>query len=244
MSEGGPLPSFSVAGRHVLITGGAGGIGGAFANAFLAHGAEVTVTDVREPPPQLLQAGARYRELDVTDDAAVTALATALERLDVLVCCAGTLGRWREFELEEFTRVVEVNLHANMRLATRLHAHLKAARGCVINIASMYSVFGAPHAPAYTASKTALVGLTRSLAVAWMADGIRVNAIAPGWVRTEISRRGREDPAFNRRVLERLPAGRWAEPEEIAGAAVFLASPAAAMITGVVLPVDGGYSAT
>ena len=131
----------------------------------------------------------------------------------------------------------------NVRLAAAFRPHLKASRGCMINIGSMYSYFGAPQIPAYAAAKTAVVGLTKSLALAYIDDGIRVNAIAPGWIETEISRRGREDPEFNARLMQRLPNKRWADPDELAGTALFLASPASRLINGVTIPVDGGYVA-
>jgi NAD(P)-dependent dehydrogenase (short-subunit alcohol dehydrogenase family) len=108
----------------------------------------------------------------------------------------------------------------------------------------MYSYFGAAHVPAYSAAKTAIVSLTKSLALGFAADRIRVNAIAPGWIKTEISRQGRENPEFNRKVTDRLPNGEWAEPEELAGTALFLASPASSLINGVTIPVDGGYVAS
>jgi len=108
----------------------------------------------------------------------------------------------------------------------------------------MYSYFGSPMIPAYGAAKTGIVSLTRSLALAYAADGIRVNAIAPGWINTEISRGGREEAEFNAKVMARLPIGRWAEPEELAGTALFLASPASRLINGVTIPVDGGYTAS
>jgi len=131
-----------------------------------------------------------------------------------------------------------------MRLVTAFRPQLKAAKGCIINIASMYSYFGAPHIPAYTAAKTAIVGFTKSLATGLAADGIRANAIAPGWIATEISRKGRENPAFNAKVMDRLPLGRWAEPMEVAGTALFLASRAGFLINGVTIPVDGGFVAS
>jgi NAD(P)-dependent dehydrogenase (short-subunit alcohol dehydrogenase family) len=140
--------------------------------------------------------------------------------------------------------IVDIHLGGNLRLATAFRPHLAASKGCLINIGSMYSYFGAAMIPAYASAKTAVVGLTRSLAVAYAEDGIRVNAIAPGWIRTEISRRGREEAAFNDKVMLRLPTKRWSEPEELAGTAVFLASPAARLINGVTIPVDGGYVAS
>ncbi len=234
-------PDFSVAGQVVLISGGTGGIGMAFARAFAACGATPILADLK-PPAEATPF--RYEPLDVRDDAAVRALAGRVERLDVLIHCAGRLVRHEEHQPEVFAEIVDIHLVGNMRLATAFRPHLAATQGCLINIGSMYSYFGAAMIPAYAAAKTAIVGLTKSLAVAYAGDGIRVNAIAPGWIRTEISRRGREEPAFNEKVMARLPTKRWSEPEELAGTAVFLASPAARLINGVTIPVDGGYVAS
>jgi NAD(P)-dependent dehydrogenase (short-subunit alcohol dehydrogenase family) len=241
MAAGSAAPDFSVAGKVVLISGGTGGIGMAFANAFAACGATPILTDLKPPP-----AGTpfRYEPLDVRDDAAVRALAAKVERLDVLIHCAGRLLRHEEHQPEVFADIVNIHLTGNMRLATAFRPHLARTKGCLINIGSMYSYFGAAMIPAYAAAKTAIIGLTRSLAVAYAEDGIRVNAIAPGWIRTEISRRGREEPAFNEKVMARLPTKRWSEPDELAGTAVFLASPAAQLVNGVTIPVDGGYVAS
>jgi len=232
-----------VAGKRVLISGGCGGIGAAFARAFCAAGATPILADLQSPPDDLAAAGLAFHRLDVRDGEAVDALAGAIERLEVLIHCAGKLVRWKEYEIETFREVIDIHLVGAMRLATAFKPHLAASNGCIINIGSMYSYFGSPHIPAYGAAKTALASLTKSLAIAWANDRIRVNAIAPGWIKTEITRPGRENPDFNRKVLERLPIGRWAEPEELAGAAIFLASPAAGLVTGAILPVDGGYSA-
>jgi NAD(P)-dependent dehydrogenase (short-subunit alcohol dehydrogenase family) len=244
--RGGPMsiPSFSVAGLHVLISGGTGGIGSAFARAFLGHGASVTVTDLKPPAPELSAAGAKFEMLDVTSDDAVNALAAKVSKLDVLIHCAGRLIRHEEHKPEVFRHIIDIHLFGNMRLATAFRPHLKATRGCIINIGSMYSYFGAAMIPAYASAKTAVVGLTKSLALAYAEDGIRVNAIAPGWIATEISRRGREDPEFNAKVMQRLPTKRWSEADELAGTAVFLASAASALINGVTIPVDGGYVAS
>jgi NAD(P)-dependent dehydrogenase (short-subunit alcohol dehydrogenase family) len=236
-------PDFSIAGKVVLITGGTGGIGSAFAQAFLDHGATVIAADLAAPKagtdPRI-----RYEQLDVCDDAAIAALALRIERLDVLIHCAGRLARWDEYKIEVFQEILDIHLVANLRLANAFRPHLKATKGCLINIASMYSYFGAPHIPAYSAAKTAIVSLTRTLAIAFAQDSIRVNAIAPGWIKTEISRAGRENPDFNSKVIARLPGGQWAEPEEVAGTAIFLASPASNLINGVTIPVDGGYTAS
>ncbi len=236
------FPDFSVAGKVILITGGTGGIGSAFATGFLAHGAEVIVADLA-PPKTALDPRIRFELLDVRDDLAVEDLAKRVERLDVVIHCAGRLARCEEYNPHVFEDSLDIHLVGNLRLANAFREHLKATQGCLINIASMYSYFGAPQVPAYSAAKTAVVSLTRSLAVAWAPDGIRVNAIAPGWIKTEISRGGRENPDFNAKVVARLPGGEWAEPEELTGTAIFLASPAAKLITGVTIPVDGGYIA-
>jgi NAD(P)-dependent dehydrogenase (short-subunit alcohol dehydrogenase family) len=235
-------PDFSVAGQHVLITGGAGGIGMAFARAFVAAGATVTVTDLK-PPAEPLPAGIAFAELDVRSTPAVTALAAAMPRLDCVIHCAGRLARWEEYEIDTFQDIVDIHLTGAMRLATLFRPQLKAAQGSIVLIGSMYSYFGAPQVPAYAAAKTAIVGLTRSLALGFAEDGIRVNALAPGWIETEISRGGRENPAFNDKLMLRLPNKRWAKPAELAGTAVFLASPASRLVNGVTIPVDGGYVA-
>jgi NAD(P)-dependent dehydrogenase (short-subunit alcohol dehydrogenase family) len=235
-------PDFRVAGKTVLISGGTGGIGGAFARGFLAHGAEVIAADIK--PPEERHPDTRYEILDVRDGAAVDALAARTDVLDVVIHCAGKLKRWEEYDPEVFMDIINIHLVGALRLANTFRPHLKASKGCVINIGSMYSYFGAPHVPAYAAAKAGLVSLTKSLAISFAGDGIRVNAIAPGWIKTEISRPGRENPDFNARVIARLPGGEWAEPEDLAGTAVFLASPAAKLITGVTIPVDGGYTAS
>ena len=235
-------PNFSVAGKTVLITGGAGGIGSEFAKGFLAHGAHVIVADLTDQPPGM-DARIRFEHLDVTDDAAVEELARRVETLDVVIHCAGKLARWEEYKTDVFMKIIDVHLVANMRLANAFRPHLKATKGCLINIASMYSYFGAPQVPAYAAAKTAVMSLTKSLAISFAADGIRVNAIAPGWIKTEISRGGRENPEFNAKVVARIPSGEWADPADLAGPAIFLASEAASLINGVTIPVDGGYCA-
>lgn len=236
-------PDFSVNRQTILITGGTGGIGMAFAHAFAAAGAAVIVTDLK-PSCDPLPSGMSYMQLDVRSDAEVEALATKIGKLDTFIHCAGRLQRNEEYKIDTFKDVVDIHLFGAMRLATALRPHLKASRGSIIFIGSMYSYFGAAMIPAYTAAKTAIVGLTKSLAVGFAEDGIRVNAIAPGWINTEISRRGREEPAFNDKVMARLPTKRWSEPEELTGTAVFLASPASRLINGVTIPVDGGYVAS
>ncbi len=184
--------------------------------------------------------GFEYTQLDVTDTDAVRAFAAGITRLDVLVNCAAITRRGEEMDPEFFAHVLNVNLVGSLRCAEALQGALKG--GAVINIASMYARFGSPRNPAYGASKAGVEQMTKSLAIAWAADGIRVNAIAPGFIVTEQSARARQDEAFTKGVEARTPMGRWGQPGDIAGAAMFLASDAAGFITGVTLPVDGGYS--
>ena len=155
---------------------------------------------------------------------------------------AAITSRGEEMEPAFFQRVVDVNLHGTFRAAVAFHPHLKASAGSLINIASMYATFGSPKNPAYGASKAAVEQLTKSLAIAWAPDNIRVNAIAPGFIITQQSAKSRINPDHVAKVTARTPLGRWGEPEDIAGAALFLASPLAGFMTGVCLPVDGGYS--
>jgi NAD(P)-dependent dehydrogenase (short-subunit alcohol dehydrogenase family) len=218
-----------------LITGAAGGIGGALVSAFRQAGYRTVGVD--------RAAAEGVTTLDVTDSEAVTAFAASFDELAVLVNAAGVLRLLEEYEPSEFARVVDINLTGTMRMAVACRAALAKARGAIINIASMHAIFGAPLSPAYAASKAGVVQLTKSLAVAWAEDGIRVNAIAPGWIETPMTVPARSDAARNRVILDRTPLGRWGTPDDIGGPAVFLASDAARFITGAVLAVDGGYSA-
>jgi len=235
-------PNFDVSGKRVMVTGGRGGLGLAVGEAFKGAGAHVTLVDLAPAP--VAKDGFEHVVLDVCDTAAVQRLAEATPALDVLVQFAGAIGRVKEYEVETFQRIIDIHLFGSFRFATALRPKLAASKGCIVNVGSMYSSFGSPHAPAYGAAKAALVQLTKSLALAWAKEGIRVNAVAPGWFKTELTRPGRENPEFFRKVSERLPDGRWSEPEELGGTVVFLASPAARAITGVTIAVDGGYSAS
>ena len=217
-----------------LITGAAGGMASALATGFRTAGYDVVAVD--------RAASDGVEALDVTDGAAVIAFAARFRTLNVLVNAAGVLMRHAEYEPETFARVLDINLTGSLRLATALKPALAAAKGCIINVGSMYSFFGAPHAPAYAASKGGVAQLTKSLAVAWAKDGIRVNAVAPGWIVTPMTENARGDEARNRAIVERTPMGRWGTPDDVLGPMLFLASDAARFVTGVVLPVDGGYS--
>ncbi len=235
--------TFDFSDVEVLVIGASkAGIGAAIARAFQDAGANVTITGAEPEPAPEDRSRFPYHQLDVTNAAAVTALAAATPTLDILVNCAAITARGEEMAPAFFSHVVDVNLHGTFRTAEAFHPQLKARQGVLINIASMYAMFGSPRNPAYGASKAAVVQLTKSLAIAWAADGIRVNAVAPGFIVTEQSARSRTDPAHVAAVNLRTPMGRWGQPDDIAGPVLFLASKASQFMTGTCLAIDGGYS--
>jgi len=236
-------------GRVALVTGGTGGIGWSVAEAFAAEGAEVLVTgltQVEADAANSLSTGKSLHAsaLDVTDDEAVSRYFARIARLDVLVNCAGMIRRRDEYDLGVFERVLAVNLTGTMRTCQAARALLARQRGAIVNVASMYSFFGAGHAPGYGASKGGVVQLTKSLAREYAKENVRVNAIAPGWIKTAITKPVHSDPSKSAPIVERTPLGRWGDPKDVAGPVLFLCSEAAAFVTGAVLPVDGGYLLT
>lgn len=238
--------------KQVLISGGTSGIGRAIALAFAAEGVQVLATGVSQAEVQAANVGRstgpsygsiRNEVLEVRSAEQVARLVATLPRLDVLVNCAGVIRRGGvEHDPAVFAEVLDVNLTGTMRLCTAARPLLKESRGCVLNTASMLSYFGSGVAPAYSASKGGIAQLTKSLAIAWAADGIRVNAIAPGWIESPLTEPLFSDPVRRQAIIDRTPLARWGQPEDVAGAALFLCSSAATFITGVILPVDGGYS--
>jgi NAD(P)-dependent dehydrogenase (short-subunit alcohol dehydrogenase family) len=236
-------------GKAAVITGGTGGIGWSIAEAFAAEGADVVVTGLspaERDAAESLCAGRSIRAaaLDVADAGAVAGFFAGVARLDVLVNCAGMIRRRDEYDLAVFERVIAVNLVGTMRTCQAARALLAKKGGAIVNVGSMYSFFGAGHAPGYGASKGGVVQLTKSLAREYAAANVRVNAIAPGWIKTAITEPVHTDPTKSAPIVERTPLGRWGEPKDVAGPVLFLCSDEAAFVTGVVLPVDGGYLLT
>jgi len=231
-------------GKKVLISGGTSGIGNGLAAAFASAGANVIATGATtievSTAPQI--SGVHYQLLDVRRKDAIVALVEGFDSLDVLVNCAGINRRTDEFEPDIFEDVVDINLHGTNRLCAAFRPMLMGG-GSILNFASMYSFTGAGHAPAYAASKGGVAQLTKSLAIGFATDNIRVNAVAPGWIETAMTAPARADQARNSAILSRTPMGRWGKPDDLAGAALFLTSPLADFITGAILPVDGGYLA-
>ncbi|MCZ8107271.1 MAG: SDR family oxidoreductase [Burkholderiales bacterium] len=231
--------------RTALVTGGTRGIGEGVARALAAQGWRVLAgsasqaeIDAFAPDPTI-----ETVLVDVTSDASVADAMARCGRLDGLVNCAGILMRGgAEFTMEAFEKTVSVNLLGTMRMCLAARPRLAERGGAIVNLGSMYSFFGAPHAPAYAASKGGVAQLTKSLAVAWAPEGVRVNAVAPGWIETPLTRPAVDDPARSAAIVGRTPMGRWGAPADVAGAVLFLLSDAARFVTGTVLPVDGGYA--
>ena len=245
---------FDLTGRVAIVTGGNGGIGLGMARGLASAGARVVVAarNAEKSRAALAELGSDAFALAaaVCDERSVEArLGEAVRRcgrLDILVNNAGTNVRKpaHELSLAEWREVLDTNLTGAFLCSRGAYPHLKrAGGGKIINIGSMLSIFGASFAPAYGASKGGMVQLTKSLATTWAQDNIQVNAVLPGWIDTDLTRKAREQVAgLNERVLARTPAGRWGRIDDMAGVAVFLASAASDFITGAAIPVDGGYS--
>ena len=251
------MKPFDLAGKAALVTGGNGGIGLAMARGLAQAGAAIAVAgrDAKKNADTIMQLkeyGVKAIAIaaELRDEKACRAMveqaAAQLGRLDILVNNAGINVRKapQDYSLDEWRSVLDTNLTSAFVASQAAYAHLKrAGGGKIINIGSMMSIFAAPYAVAYAASKGGIVQLTRGLATSWAKDNIQVNAVLPGWIDTALTQNARKEvKGLHERVLARTPAGRWGTPEDLAGIAVFLASSASDFITGSAIPVDGGYS--
>ena len=239
-------PNGCFAKKHVLVTGGTSGIGLGVATAFLGAGAIVTATGVsleevanaaRSAP------GLHTALLDVRNAAEIESLVASLPSLSHVVNCAGVIRRGAEHDPDVFAEVVDINLTGTMRICAAARAKLADSRGTIVNMASVLSFLGGGLVPGYAASKGGIAQLTKSLAIAYAPDGIRVNAVAPGWIETPLTSALRESAERNAAILARTPLARWGRPEDIAGGVLYLSSPLAGFVTGTVLTIDGGYTA-
>ncbi len=233
-------------GKSVLVSGATSGIGLAIARGFAALGAEVIGTGTSEAKfaavkADAANAGIRFAKLDVRDHKAADAFMAGLKKLDVLVNAAGIARPGAEWTEEGYLEVIDVNLNSAMRLSMAAHDHLAKSRGVIINTASMLSYLADDSVPAYCASKTGIMGLTRALAHKFGPEGIRVNAIAPGYHKTDMTKALWEDPVPAEKIRVKTALKRWGSVDDLVGTALFLASPASAYLTAVTLPVDGGY---
>ena len=231
--------------KQALVTGGTRGIGAGVARSLASAGWSVVAASVSRAEINAFepQDGIQAQILDVTDQASVDVVIKNLNRLDALVNCAGILSRGKEYEIDVFAKVIDINLTGTMRCCLAAHPLLAKTSGVIVNTASMLSTFGGPLVPAYSASKGGVAQLTKALAGKWAEDGIRVNAIAPGWIETEMTQGLRDDPDRTAGIMSRTPMKRWGKPEEVGALVRWLVSEEAGFVTGAIYPVDGGYLA-
>ena len=249
---------FDLSGRVAIVTGGNGGIGLGMAKGLAAAGAAVVVAARNREKSEravgelcALGVLSSFMPLDVADPqscrAMVAEAAERFGRLDILVNNAGMSIRKppESYAVEEWRQVLDTNLTGALVCCQAVYPHMqRQGGGKIVNIGSMMAIFGAAYAAAYSASKGAIVQLSKSLATAWAKDNIQVNAVLPGWIDTELTRDARQQgPGLNERILNRTPAGRWGRPDDLAGIAVFLGGPASDFVTGAAIPIDGGFSA-
>lgn len=248
------MGSMRIIGKNALVTGAGRGLGRAIAAGLTAHGAQVVAMSRTGTAKTLLAGGdaAAAVTCDLTDRASLArgfdeTLAFLGGRIDILVNAAGTQKRHEieDFPLSDWDEVLSVNLTAMFALSQLAgRVMLAQGKGSIINIASMQSIFGGIRIPAYAASKGGVLQLTRSMAVGWSGRGVRVNAIAPGYMRTDMNEALINDPERSAAILKRIPAGRWGDPVDMVGPCVFLASDESSYVSGAMLTVDGGYSAS
>lgn len=248
---------FELKGKVAIVTGGNGGIGKGIVRGLAALGCDIVVaarnkakidTAVNEVKKEF-NVKVLGVQVDMNREEQIKALVAKsmdrFNRIDILVNNAGTgiLKRPEDYETSEWDEILSINLRSVFICSKAVYPVMKqAGAGKIINIGSMLSIFGGSELAAYGASKGGVVQLTKSLAVAWAPDNIQVNALLPGWIETDLVTQVKDVPEFDAAIIARTPANRWGMPDELAGAAVFLASPASNFVTGTALPVDGGYS--
>jgi 2-deoxy-D-gluconate 3-dehydrogenase len=247
-----PMQAFDLKGKVAIVTGGNGGIGLGMARGLAAAGAKVVVAgrNAQKNAAAAKELGGIALQVDVLQESDCRKLihetARQAGRVDILVNNAGINIRKQpqEYSLAEWREVLDTNLTSAFVCSQEAYPEMKkAGAGKIINIGSMMSIFGASFTTPYASSKGGIVQMTRAFACAWAKDGIQVNAVLPGWIDTDLTRRARKDVAgLHERVLARTPAGRWGVPDDFGGIAVFLASGASDFLTGTAIPVDGGYS--
>lgn len=232
--------------KTALVTGGTRGIGAGVTSSLHRLGYQVIVTGLTDGEVENYMGPSNTvaKKLDVAVPSEIAAVIESIDALDVLVNCAGMVIRDNgEFDPENFARTIDVNLNGTMRASMAARNKLRASQGSIVNIASMLSYFGSATVPGYSASKGGVAQLTKSLAAAFAPEGIRVNAVAPGWISTELLRPIVEDPERSKAILSRTPMARFGDPHEVGDVVGFLVSDSARFVTGAVIPVDGGYSA-
>ena len=231
--------------KIAVVTGGTRGIGAGVSRALAEAGWSVIAASASEREREAFEPveGVQVRALDVTDTASVSSFFETLVRLDALVNCAGILRRGDEYDIEVFQQVIDVNLTGTMRCCVAARGLLAETGGAIVNTASMLSTFGGPLVPASSASIGGVAQLTKALAGRWAEEGIRVNAIAPGWIETEMTKALRDDAGRTDAIMARTPMKRWGQAAEVGALVRWLLSDEASFVTGAVYPVDGGYLA-